>query len=82
MYVLKLLLLQILLDVEELFRSQPSMIDVTISEDNKFTVIGDIHGQFYDLMNIFKLNGLPSTNNPYVGVNFFFFKISLPIYLK
>lgn len=57
---------QILLDVEELFKAQPSLIDVAIPENSKFTVCGDIHGQFYDLMNIFKLNGPPSTENPYV----------------
>nr|CAG4649214.1 EOG090X03S1 [Scapholeberis mucronata]SVE93533.1 EOG090X03S1 [Scapholeberis mucronata] len=57
---------QILLDVEELFKSQPSLIDVSIPDSSKFTVCGDIHGQFYDLMNIFKLNGLPSTENPYL----------------
>lgn len=46
---------------------QPSMIEVPIPDESKFTVCGDIHGQFYDLMNIFKLNGLPSTENPYVS---------------
>lgn len=27
---------------------------------------GDVHGQFYDLLNIFELNGMPSADNPYL----------------
>jgi serine/threonine-protein phosphatase 5 len=60
-------LFQILLDVKQLFMSQPSLVEVTVADDSKFTVCGDIHGQFYDLMNIFNLNGLPSPENPYVS---------------
>lgn len=47
--------------------AQPSLVDITIPEDSKFTICGDIHGQFYDLLNIFELNGLPSETNPYVS---------------
>ena len=32
----------------------------------KLTVCGDTHGQYYDLNNIFKLNGKPSAENPYL----------------
>lgn len=58
---------QILLDVKSWFMAQPSLVDITIPEDSKFTICGDIHGQYYDLLNIFKLNGLPSETNPYVS---------------
>ncbi|XP_064599585.1 serine/threonine-protein phosphatase 5-like [Liolophura sinensis] len=57
---------QILLQAKEIFSSQPSLVDITIPGNEKFTVCGDIHGQFYDLMNIFELNGFPSKVNPYL----------------
>lgn len=57
---------QILLDILQYFSSQPTLVDVTIPHDKKFTVCGDIHGQFFDLMNIFELNGQPSEENPYL----------------
>ncbi|KAK7791724.1 hypothetical protein R5R35_009373 [Gryllus longicercus] len=57
---------KILLDVKQLFMKQSTLVDIAIPDDSKFTVCGDIHGQFYDLMNIFKLNGLPSPSNPYL----------------
>ncbi|EEC18365.1 serine-threonine phosphatase 2A, catalytic subunit, putative, partial [Ixodes scapularis] len=46
--------------------SLPSLVDIEVPSDSKFTVCGDIHGQFFDLMNIFELNGLPSESNPYL----------------
>ncbi|XP_034238225.1 serine/threonine-protein phosphatase 5-like isoform X1 [Thrips palmi] len=57
---------KILFDVKQMFTKQPTLIEVPIPDDSKFTVCGDIHGQFYDLMNIFELNGLPSETNPYL----------------
>ena len=57
---------KILLDVLAYFSSSPSMVEINFAAGKKFTVCGDIHGQFYDLMNIFELNGLPSEENPYL----------------
>lgn len=58
--------MQILIDIDAYFRKQPSLVDIHVPENSKFTICGDIHGQFYDLMNIFKINGLPSPSNPYL----------------
>lgn len=52
--------------MDAFLRKQPSLVDVAIPDDGKFTVCGDIHGQYYDLMNIFEKNGLPSPTNPYL----------------
>ncbi|XP_063628109.1 serine/threonine-protein phosphatase 5 [Cydia splendana] len=57
---------KILIDVKSYLQKQPSLIDIKVGDDKKFTVCGDIHGQYYDLMNIFNLNGLPSETNPYL----------------
>ncbi|XP_052767610.1 serine/threonine-protein phosphatase 5-like [Mya arenaria] len=57
---------QILLDVKNLFKEQPSLVDITVPPGKTFTVCGDIHGQYYDLLNIFKINGMPSESNPYL----------------
>lgn len=57
---------KILFEVKQYFMKQPTLVEVAIPDESKFTVCGDIHGQFYDLMNIFELNGLPSETNPYL----------------
>lgn len=55
---------KILFEINKYLKSQPSLIDIKF--EDKFTVCGDIHGQFYDLLNVFKINGMPSEKNPYV----------------
>nr|GMD84247.1 serine/threonine-protein phosphatase 5 isoform X2 [Ipomoea batatas] len=57
---------QIVLQTREMLRSLPSLVDVEVPQGKHFTVCGDVHGQFYDLLNIFELNGLPSEDNPYL----------------
>lgn len=54
------------LQATELLRKAPSLVDVSIPAESSFTVCGDVHGQFYDLLHIFELNGLPSEENPYL----------------
>lgn len=59
--------LQIVLKAKEIFDKLPNVVDVKINKDEHITVCGDVHGQYYDLVNsIFKQNGLPSKENPYV----------------
>jgi serine/threonine-protein phosphatase 5 len=54
----------LLFAIRDLLKTLPTLVDVTYSE--KITVCGDVHGQFYDLANIFHLNGWPSEQNPYL----------------
>lgn len=69
--------MQILRRTLLLLRSLPTLVRADIpaesaeEADSKahkgtFTVCGDTHGQYYDVLNIFKLNGEPSPTNPYL----------------
>ncbi|CAN0109556.1 unnamed protein product [Sphacelaria rigidula] len=61
-------IVQILCQVYKILKESPSLMNLEIpeGEDGHFTVCGDTHGQYYDLLNIFELNGLPSKDNPYL----------------
>jgi len=56
----------IILRCRELFEKSDSLVSIDVPETGEITVCGDIHGQFYDLLNIFSINGNPSTENPYI----------------
>jgi serine/threonine-protein phosphatase 5 len=44
----------------------PSLVDIHVPDDITITVCGDVHGQYYDLLHIFEINGLPSETKPYL----------------
>lgn len=47
-------------------QAETSVVDVPVPKGTHITVCGDVHGQYYDLVNIFNLNGMPSETNPYL----------------
>eukprot|EP00128_Syssomonas_multiformis_P001558 Colp12_sorted_trinity150504_noHs@23841 len=55
-----------LVHIKKLLQTLPTVVDFMIPHKGKVTVCGDVHGQYYDLLNIFKLNGYPSEDNPYI----------------
>ncbi|KAG0065866.1 hypothetical protein BGZ89_007848 [Linnemannia elongata] len=57
---------KIILQARKYFMEQASLVDVEIPKDHKLTICGDVHGQFYDFNNIFKLNGRPSETHAYL----------------
>ena len=44
----------------------PSVVHVSTAAAGKLTVVGDMHGQLRDLIQIFRHNGMPSFDNPYL----------------
>jgi len=57
---------EILNQVVDLLSALPNCLDLRVPPGHRFTVCGDVHGQFYDLLNIFQLNGEPSAENPFL----------------
>eukprot|EP00971_Amphidinium_carterae_P247624 4917355-Amphidinium_carterae.1 len=43
-----------------------TLANIRVPDDGEITVCGDVHGQYYDLLNIWSMNGVPSEKNPYI----------------
>jgi serine/threonine-protein phosphatase 5 len=57
---------RILYEANKLFRAQPSLVDVVVPKGGVLTVCGDVHGQFFDLLQIFETNDWPSASHSYL----------------
>ena len=57
---------QIIIAVKAMVEAEPTMVETSVSRSNKLTVCGDTHGQFFDLINIFEINGYPSNTHGYL----------------
>lgn len=51
---------------KKILSSEPNLQRITLDDRNQVTVIGDVHGQLFDVLNIFHLNGLPTEKAPYL----------------
>ncbi|KAJ1914492.1 Serine/threonine-protein phosphatase 5 [Mycoemilia scoparia] len=58
--------LWIVCQIQKYLRPLPPIIDAAIPKDHVLTICGDVHGQYYDLLNIFKTNGVPTKTNMYL----------------
>ncbi|EON61653.1 protein phosphatase 5 [Coniosporium apollinis CBS 100218] len=57
---------QIILAVKAIVHAEPTMVEMEVGEGQTLTVCGDTHGQFFDLLEIFRLNGFPSPTHSYL----------------
>ena len=57
---------KILRGCKKLLQTVPTLVDIAVGENEQITVCGDTHGQYYDVLNLFSINGAPSPTNPYL----------------
>jgi serine/threonine-protein phosphatase PP1 catalytic subunit len=44
------------------------MLDVEIEKGNELNIVGDIHGQYFDLLRIFDFGGYPCKDKNYLFI--------------
>ncbi|KAM0510773.1 hypothetical protein ACHAPE_010543 [Trichoderma viride] len=57
---------QILVAVKKIVYDEATMVETEVPEGVELTVCGDTHGQYFDLMELFRLNGHPSDKHWYL----------------
>lgn len=58
--------LQLIEKCKDILTSYSNLVECKVEDEEEITVCGDIHGQYYDVLNIFTKNGNPSEKNPYL----------------
>ncbi|KAF8639532.1 hypothetical protein AX17_001437 [Amanita inopinata Kibby_2008] len=54
---------EIVLGAHEEFVKEETLVDIDIPDEVTIDVIGDVHGQFYDLLHLYTLTGEPSASH-------------------
>lgn len=57
---------KIILQAYDMHEPLANIEQIAIDKGRHLTVCGDTHGQFYDVLKIFDINGRPSKENPYL----------------
>ncbi|KKY15797.1 putative serine threonine protein phosphatase ppt1 [Phaeomoniella chlamydospora] len=57
---------QIIKAVKEIVYDEPAMVEMEVPQGTTLTVCGDTHGQYFDLLEIFRLNGFPTDKHAYL----------------
>ncbi|KAK4697300.1 serine/threonine-protein phosphatase 5, partial [Lecanoromycetidae sp. Uapishka_2] len=57
---------QILAAVRKIVYDEPTMVEMEVQKGHQLTVCGDTHGQFFDLMELFRINGFPTESHYYL----------------
>ena len=58
--------LQIIQAARNIVYNEPTMVEMEVEKGHKLTVCGDTHGQFFDLMELFRINGHPTESHYYL----------------
>lgn len=61
-------LYEVLMRAKELFEQEPNLVKISLRDDQTLTICGDTHGQFFDVVKLFEINGLPSDRHVYVQI--------------